>query len=84
MAPQPIWGLASEHITISGLVPANWLVLTGRVVQYPPYEGIPIIRTRDDGARFPPGFVLAFALSLGYPVVKGSIHVPLNQIQLLI
>ena len=54
------------------------------VVQYPPYKGIPVSGTRDDVVQLPPGFVLAFPLSLGYPVMKGSIHVPLNQIQLSI
>ena len=54
--------------------------MAGNVVQYPPYEGIPIA----DGVNLPPGFVLAFPLSVGYPVVKGSIHIPLNQIELLI
>ena len=33
--------------------------------------------------HFPPGFVLALALTLVSPVVKGLIDIPLNQIQLL-
>ena len=84
MAKRPISGLASEKITICGGVPANRFVLAGHVVQYPPYEGVPIIGTRDDGVHFPPGFVLPFALTLAYPFMKGSIHIPLNQIQLLV
>ena len=84
MAYRPISGLAAEQITIGGWVPANRLFLTRHVVQHPPYEGIPIIGTRDDGVHFPLGFVLALLLSLGYAVVKGSIHNPLNKIQFLI
>ena len=63
-------------------VAAYWLVLAGHVVQHPLYEGIPIIGTGDDGVHFPPGFVLALALTLVSPVVKGLIHIPLNQIPL--
>ena len=39
--------------------------------------------TGDDGIHFPPGFVLALGRTLVSPVVKGLIHIPLNQIQLL-
>ena len=53
------------------------------MVQYPPYEGIPIIGTRDDRVHFPPASVLALAFTLASLVVKGLIHLPLNQIQLL-
>ena len=53
------------------------------MVQHPLYEGIPIIGTGDDRVHFPPGFVLALALTLASPVVKGLIHIPLSQIQLL-
>ena len=84
MVHRPILGLAAEQITIGGSVPPNWLVLAGNVIQYPPYEGIPVVGTRNDGVRFPPGFVLAVPFSLSYPVMKGSVHIPLNQIQLLI
>ena len=83
MAQRAISGLASEQITIGGWVPADRLVLAGHVVQHPRYEGIPIIGTRDDGVHFPPGFVLALALTLAFPVVKGLTHIPLNRIQLL-
>ena len=83
MAQRAISGLATEQVTMGGWVTANWLVLAGHVVQHPPYEGIPIIGTRDDGVYFPPGFVLALALTLVSPVVKGLIHTPLNQVQLL-
>ena len=54
------------------------------MVQYPPYEGIYIIGNRNNGVQFPPGFVLAFPFSLGYPVMERLIHVPLNKVQLLI
>ena len=84
MAYQPISVLAAEKITISGWVPANRFVLTGHVVQHPPYKDVPIILTRDDGFHFPRGFVMAFPLWLVYQVLKGLIHVALNQIQLLI
>ena len=83
MAKRAISGLASEEVTVGGRVPADWLVLAGHVVQYPPYEGIPIIGTGDNGVHFPPGCVLAFALTLVSLVVKGLIHIPLNRIQLL-
>ena len=83
MAQRAISGLASEQVAVGGRVPADLLVLAGHVIQYPPYEGIPIIGTRDDRVHFPPGFVLALALTLASPVVKGLIHIPLNQIQLL-
>ena len=53
------------------------------MVQHPLHEGVPIIGTRDDRVHFPPGSVLALALTLATPVVKGLIHIPLNQIQLL-
>ena len=33
---------------------------------------------------FPPAFVVAFPLSPGYLVAKASIHVPRNQIELLV
>ena len=59
MAQRAISGLASEQVTVGGWVPADWLVLAGHVVQHPPYEGIPIIGTRDDGVHFPPGDALA-------------------------
>ena len=36
VAQRAISGLASEQVTIGGRVPANWLVLAGHVVQYPP------------------------------------------------
>ena len=49
-----------------------------------PWKGIPVIGTRDDGFHFPQVFVEAFFLSLAYPVLKGTIHISLNQIQLLI
>ena len=52
-------------------------------MQHPLYESIPIIGTRDDRVHFPPGFVLALALTLPSPVVKGLINIPLNQIPLL-
>ena len=84
MAFRSISGFASGQITISGWVPANSLVLTEHVVQHPPYKGISIIGTRDDGVHFPPGLVLAFPLPLSYAVVKGLIHVALTQMQLLI
>ena len=80
----PISGLAAEQITVSGCAPADRLGLAGDVVQYPPYQGIAIIGTRDEDVHFPPSFVLAFPISLCYPVMKGSGNVPLNQIQLLI
>ena len=83
MAQRAISGLASEQVAVGGWVAAYWLVLAGHVVQHPLYEGIPIIGTRDDGIHFPPGFVLALALTLVSPVVKGLIHIPLNQVQLL-
>ena len=82
MAQRAISGLASEEVTIGGRVPANWLVLAGHVIQYPLYEGIPIIGTGNDGIHFPPGFVLALVLTLVSRVVEGLIHIPLNQIQL--
>ena len=50
-------------------------------MQYPPYEGVPIIGTRDDVVHFLTGFVLPFALSLAYPVMK---DIPMNQMQLLV
>ena len=53
------------------------------MVKYPPYEGIPIIGTTDDGVHFPPGFLLAFPLTPASPVVEELIHIPLNQVQLL-
>ena len=34
--------------------------------------------------HIPPVFVLAFSVSVGYPVMKGLIHIPLNQVQPLI
>ena len=80
MAHQPVSGLAAEQITIGVRVPANRLVLAAGLVHQPRYEGVPIIGTRHDGLQFPPGFVLPFQLSLGHPVVKGSIHILLNQI----
>ena len=83
VAQRAISGLASEQVTVGWWVTAEWLVLAGHVVQHPPYEGIPIIGTRDDGVHLPPGFVLALALTLASPVVKGLIHIPLNQVQLL-
>ena len=83
MAQRAISGLASEEIAVGGWVTPDWLVLAGQVVQYPPYKGISIAGTRDDRVHFPPGFVLAFALTLVSPVVKGLIHIPLNQIPLL-
>ena len=83
MAQRAISGLASEQVTIGGRVPADWLVLAGHVVQYPIYEGIPIIGTGDDGFHLPPGFVLALPLTQASPVVKGLIHIPLSQVQLL-
>ena len=83
MAQSAISGLASEQVAVCGWVTADWLVLAGHVVQQPFYEGIPIIETGDNGIHFPPGFVLALALRLAAPVVKGLIHIPLNQIQLL-
>ena len=52
------------------------------MVQHPLYESIPIIGTRDDRVHFPTGFVLALALTLASPVVKGLIHITLNQIKL--
>ena len=82
MAHRPASSFASEQISVGAWVPANGLVLAAHVVQYPPCEGIPLIRTRDHGVHLRPGFVLAFSLSLAYPVVKGSIHIPLNQILL--
>ena len=51
-------------------------LMGGHVVQYPPYQGIPIIGTRENGVHFPPGFVLAVPLLLGYPDMKGLIHIP--------
>ena len=66
MARRAISGLASEQVTVVGWVSADWLVLAGHVVQHPPYEGIPIIGTRDDGVHFPPGFVLALAPRLSF------------------
>ena len=84
MAHRPVSGFASEQVTVGGWIPANRLFLAGHVVQYPPYKGILVIRTPGDGVHFPPGFILAFCLSLTYAVLKGSIHMPLNQIQLLI
>ena len=83
MTQRAISGLASEQITVGGWVTADWLVLAGHVVRPPPYEGIPIIGTRDDGVYFPSGFVLALALTLASPVVKGLIHILLNQVQLV-
>ena len=83
MAQRAISGLASGQVAVAGWVTANWLILAGHVVQHPLYEGTPIIGTGDDGIHFPPGFVLALALTLVPPVVKGLIHIPLNQIGLL-
>ena len=83
MAQRAISGLASEQVAVGGWVASDWLVLAGHVVQHPLYEIIPIIGTRDDRVHFPPSFVLALALTLVSPVVKGLIHIPLNQIQLL-
>ena len=83
MAQRAISGLASEQIAVGGWVTPNWLVLAGQVVQHPLHEGVPIIGAREDRVHFPPGFVLALALTLVSPVVKGLIHIPLNQIQLL-
>ena len=54
------------------------------MVQYPPNKGISVVGTTDDSVHFSPGFILAFPLSLAYPVMKGLMHVPLDQIQLLI
>ena len=87
MSPQVANGrisvLAPEHITVGGGMAANRLMLAGNVIQHPLYEGVSVVGTRDDGVHFPPGFVVAFYLLLPYPVMEGSIHVPLNQIQLL-
>ena len=83
MAKRAISGLASEEIAVGGWVTPDWFVLAGHVIQDPLYEGIPIIGTGDDRVHFPPGFVLAFALTLVSPVLKGLIHIPLNQIELL-
>ena len=84
MAQRAISGLASEQIAVGGWVTPDWLVLAGNMIQHPLHEGIPIIGTGDDRVHFPPGFVLALALTLVSPVVKGLIHIPLNQIQLLL
>ena len=84
MAHRPIRGPGAGQITVGAWVPANWLVLAIHVVQYPPYECILVVGSRDDGVHFPPGFVLALPLLLDYPVMKGSIHVPVNQILLLV
>ena len=84
MAQRAISGLASEQVAVSGWVSADWLVLAGHEVQYPPYEGIPIKGTRDDRVHFPPGSVLALALTLASSVVAGLIHITLNQIKLLL
>ena len=70
MAQRAISGPASEQVAVGGWVTANWLVLAGHVVQHPLHESIPIIGTGDDGVHFPPGFVLALALTLASPVVK--------------
>ena len=83
MAQRAISGLASEQVAVGGWVASDWLVLAGHVVQHPLYESIPIMGTRDNRVHFPPGFVLALALTLVFSVVKGLIHIPLNQIQLL-
>ena len=62
----------------------NWLILAGHVAQHPADEGIIVVGTRDNGVHVPPGFVLAFSLSLAYAVRKRSTHIPLKQIPLLI
>ena len=84
VANRPISGLASEQIAIGGWVPADRLVFARYVVQHPLYEGVSVIGTRDDVVHFPPGFVLAFSLSLAYRAVKVLIHIPLNLVRLLI
>ena len=84
MAHQGILVLASEKITVVKWASADWLILVGHVVQYLTYEGIPNIGTRDYGVHFPKGFAVASSLALVYSVMKWSIHIPLNQIMLLI
>ena len=68
-------------ISANGGLPAHRY--TPQVTPRWPRGSEPASGTRDDRVHFPPGFVLAFALTLASQVVKGLIHIPLNQIQLL-
>ena len=87
VSPSGQWahpGPCSGKVTAGDWATANQLILAGHVAPNPLYEDMSVIGTRDDGAQFRPGFNLAFSLPLAYAVVKRSIHIPLNQIQLLI